>query len=197
MKTQTTSGRLCFYAFIVWIILVALFLAGMASTETAEKQEEPVETTATLEPIILEASTEPPQEPEAEKDVSTEEPAPRYSLTDTERDIVERVVMAEAGGECFEGQMLVAQCILNAAEKTSTPPSEAVVTYQYTKRRPEPTQSVKDAVAAVFDAGEVITSELIMYFYAPALVTSEWHESQTFVIEVGCHRFFTERSTEK
>ena len=25
--------------------------------------------------------------------------------------------MAEAGGESFEGQMLVAQCILNAAEK--------------------------------------------------------------------------------
>ena len=55
------------------------------------------------------------------------EPAVRYPLTDAERDVVERVVMAEAGGESFEGQMLVAQCILNAAEKRGVDPSEAVV----------------------------------------------------------------------
>ena len=33
-----------------------------------------------------------------------------------------------------------------------------------------------------------------MYFYNPALVTSDWHESQIFVAEVGGHRFFAERS---
>ena len=197
MKTQTTGSKLCFCAFIVWVLLFVLFLAGMSSTEPTEKQEEPVEKTVTLEPIVLEMSTELPEEPETEKDVSTEEPAPRYVLTETERDIVERVVMAEAGGECFEGQMLVAQCILNAAEKTGTAPSEVVVAYRYTKARPEPTQSVKDAVAAVFDKGEEITSEPILYFYAPAWTTSKWHESQVFVIEVGGHRFFAERSTEK
>lgn len=32
-------------------------------------------------------------------------------------------------------------------------------------------------------------------FYNPALVTSDFHESQIFVIEEGGHRFFTERST--
>lgn len=197
MKTQTTGSKLCFYAFIVWVLLFVLFLAGMASTEPTEKQEEPIEKTVTLEPIVLEMSTEPPEEPETEKDVSTEEPAARYVLTETERDIVERVVMAEAGGESFEGQMLVAQCILNAAEKLGISPSEAVVRYKYCKARPEPTQSVKDAVAAVFDNGEEITSEPILYFYAPARVTSEWHESQVFVIECGGHRFFAERSTEK
>lgn len=204
MKTQTTGGRLCVYAFIVWVLLFALFLAGMASTEPTENQEEPVEKTVTLEPILNELnptlnemSTGLLEKSETEKDVSTEEPAPRYVLTDTERDIVERVVMAEAGGECFEGQMLVAQCILNAAEKLEVSPSEAVVKYKYCKARPEPTQSVKDAVAAVFDAGEEIISEPILYFYAPARVTSEWHESQVFVIECGGHRFFAERSTEK
>lgn len=129
--------------------------------------------------------------PEAE-----EPPAPRYALTDAERDVVERVVMAEAGGEPFEGQMLVAQCILNAAEKTGTPPSEAIVTYKYTKSRPEPTQRVRDAVAAVFDDGETVTDEPVLYFYNPALVRSDFHESQIFVIEVGGHRFFAERSPE-
>ena len=114
---------------------------------------------------------------------------------DDERDVVERVVMAEAGGESFEGQMLVAQCILNAAEKRGVDPSEAVVLYSYTKSRPDPTQRVKDAVAAVFDRGETVVDEPILYFYNPALVTSDFHESQIFVIEEGGHRFFTERST--
>lgn len=123
------------------------------------------------------------------------EPVLRYPLTDAERDVVERVVMAEAGGESFEGQMLVAQCILNAAEKRGVDPSEAVVLYSYTKSRPDPTQRVKDAVAAVFDRGETVVDEPILYFYNPALVTSAFHESQIFVIEEGGHRFFAERST--
>lgn len=123
-------------------------------------------------------------------------PAPATETVEpTERDVVERVVMAEAGGESFEGQMLVAQCILNAAEKRGVDPSEAVVLYSYTKSRPDPTQRVKDAVAAVFDRGETVVDEPILYFYNPALVTSDFHESQIFVIEEGGHRFFAERST--
>lgn len=131
----------------------------------------------------------------AAETVEPTEPAVRYHLTDAERDVVERVVMAEAGGESFEGQMLVAQCILNAAEKRGVEPSEAVVLYSYTKSRPDPTQRVKDAVAAVFDRGETVVDEPILYFYNPALVTSDFHESQIFVIEEGGHRFFAERST--
>lgn len=125
------------------------------------------------------------------------EPTVRFYLSTSERDTVERVVMAEAGGESFEGQMLVAQCILNAAEKEGVQPSEAVVIYSYTSSRPDPTQSVKDAVAAVFDRGEVAIDAPVMYFYNPALVTSDWHESQIFVAEVGGHRFFAERSPNK
>ena len=130
---------------------------------------------------------------------ATETPEPteapvRFYLSASERDTVERVVMAESGGESFEGQMLVAQCILNAAEKEGVQPSEAVVIYSYTSNRPDPTQSVKDAVAAVFDRGEVAIDAPVMYFYNPALVTSDWHESQIFVAEVGGHRFFAERS---
>ena len=101
--------------------------------------------------------------------------------------------MAESGGESFEGQMLVAQCILTPREGGRAA-SEAVVIYSYTSNRPDPTQSVKDAVAAVFDRGEVAIDAPVMYFYNPALVTSDWHESQIFVAEVGGHRFFAERS---
>lgn len=124
-------------------------------------------------------------------------PLPRYALSDSERDLVERVVMAEAGGEPYEGQMLVAQCILNAAEKSGTAPSKAVVEYGYTTRRKKPTDSVKSAVTAVFDRGERVVDEPILYFYNPAKVVSRWHEKQIFVIEVGGHRFFAERNSEE
>lgn len=162
------------------LLTAAAIVAGISvtvSTMTAERPTVAVTTTA--------ASTQTPE--------PTEAPV-RFYLSASERDTVERVVMAESGGESFEGQMLVAQCILNAAEKEGVQPSEAVVIYSYTSNRPDPTQSVKDAVAAVFDRGEVAIDAPVMYFYNPALVTSDWHESQIFVAEVGGHRFFAERS---
>lgn len=174
------------------LVLAAILIGATCAIagHVTTRQPAAATITATGQPaidhaVIIEREPPAPQPSEA--------PAARYPLSSAERDTVERVVMAEAGGECYEGQMLVAQCILNAAEKTGTEPSAAVVTYQYTEARPEPTQSVKDAVKAVFDDGQTITDELVMFFYNPARVTSTWHESQIFVTEVGGHRFFTEK----
>lgn len=116
----------------------------------------------------------------------------RYELTAAERDTVERVVMAEGGAEPYKGQMAVAQCILNACELEGKRPEEIVIEYKYTDNRPEPTDEVKAAVSAVFDNGETVTDAEILYFYAPALCDSEWHESQSYVMTVGGHRFFEE-----
>ena len=117
---------------------------------------------------------------------------PHYPLTDWERDLVERVVMAEAGGEEYDGQIAVAQCILNASELRHLRPSEALKELKYTSARPEATEQVKQAVAAVFDDGYKLLDCDVIYFYAPALVTSNWHESQTYVTTIGGHRFFKE-----
>jgi spore germination cell wall hydrolase CwlJ-like protein len=97
--------------------------------------------------------------------------------------------MAEAGGEPYDGQVAVAQCIRDAAIKDSIRPSEVIIEYKYTPDRKEPTQSVQEAVRAVFDRGESVI-DTAYYFYAPALVTSKWHEAQEFVAELGGHRFF-------
>lgn len=176
------------------LLTAAAIVAGISvtvSTMTAERPTAADLPTPSIEqPAVV---TTPPAENTATPE-PTATPA-RYQLSASERDTVERVVMAEAGGESFAVQMLVAQCILNAAEKEGVQPSEAVVIYSYTSNRPDPTQSVKDAVAAVFDRGEVAIDAPVMYFYNPALVTSDWHESQIFVAEVGGHRFFAERST--
>ena len=117
----------------------------------------------------------------------------RYSLTETERDLVERVVMAESGGECQEGQMLVCQCILNACELDGIRPAEAIKKYAYAKGRPDAIDSVIEAVEAVFDRGVEVTEEPVVYFYAPGKVRSKFHESQRFCCEVGGHRFFSGR----
>lgn len=161
------------------VLLLGGISVAIFTTPTGSKQE-----TNILPPTTTVGTYIPDTSAPAAETVEPTEPAVRYPLTD-----------AEAGGESFEGQMLVAQCILNAAEKRGVDPSEAVVLYSYTKSRPDPTQRVKDAVAAVFDRGETVVDEPILYFYNPALVTSDFHESQIFVIEEGGHRFFAERST--
>lgn len=172
------------------LIAAAAIVAGIVMVVSTVATERPAASdTAEEQPAVVITTPEGSLETSDPTDMPV-----RFYLSASERDTVERVVMAESGGESFEGQMLVAQCILNAAEKEGVQPSEAVVIYSYTSNRPDPTQSVKDAVAAVFDLGEVAIDAPVMYFYNPALVTSTWHESQIFVAEVGSHRFFAERS---
>lgn len=133
-----------------------------------------------------------PDEPERTETVLQSTATVRYALTAAERDEIERVVMAEAGAEPYKGQMAVAQCILNACELEGKRPDEIVIEYKYTDKRPTPTDEVKAAVSAVFDYGETVTDAEILYFYAPELCTSLWHESQTYVCTIGGHRFFEE-----
>ncbi len=121
-----------------------------------------------------------------------EEETVRYKLTEEERWVVASVVTAEAAGEPYLGKVAVAQCILQACENDGIRPTEAVVTYRYAKSRPEPTEEAMRAVEAVFDRGEVATDEPIIYFYAPALVYSEWHETQVYVMTISGHKFFKE-----
>ena len=172
----------------VVVALVVLFLALQDRAQAAEVTPAP-------EPVRAEVvQYAPPPEPMPEVDVSEMESAtPRYALTVSERDIVERVVMAEAGGEGFDGQRLVAQCILNTAEAMDMRPDEVVTApNQYASPAAEASQEVKDAVSAVFDDGDMVTDEPIRFFYAPKYIYSAWHESKEFVLEHGGHRFFKE-----
>lgn len=120
------------------------------------------------------------------------EPEPTFYLTEEERTIVECMVMGEAGGEPYDGKVLVAQCILNACLKDDIQPSEVRRAYKYSGYNTDVSDSVKQAVVDVFDNGEFVTDEPILYFYAWKRGYKSWHESQDFVIEVGGHRFFKE-----
>lgn len=170
----------------VVVALVVLFLALQDKAQAAEVEPEPVEARV--------VQYDPPPTPMPEVDVSEmETTTPRYALTVSERDIVERVVMAEAGGEGFDGQRLVAQCILNTAEAMDLRPDAVVLApNQYASPAAEASQEVKEAVSAVFDDGDMVTDEPIRWFYNDKLVYSEWHEGKRFVMYFGNHKFFAE-----
>lgn len=159
--------------------------------------EEVIENNREYEHKEIVICTDEPAKPVQEIDVlanlvSTELYEPYFPLSDDERAVAEKIVMGEAGGEPYEGQVLVAQCLLNAAIKDGLQPSEIRTKYQYSGWNEEPSESVKLAVSDVFDHGYKVVDEPILYFYAPNIVKSNWHESLTFVIEVEGHRFFKE-----
>lgn len=177
-------------ALAIVIACVATSVSGTddhteSATETAERAPTPSAAANTTPPqTAQETPTSTPHE--------VEDPAPFFELTDEERKLIEQVVAAEARGEPYEGQMAVAQCILTACQKDGIRPEEAIKKYKYTTARATPTWSVMVAVSSVFDNGEFVTDEPIIYFYNPALTTSAFHERQIFVIEIGNHKFFKE-----
>ena len=199
------------YNTICGIICILLLVAAMAFALYAEEPTEidmtPVslqEETPEPEPTIESEDTPQPETtaPEAKSVVSEaqpiepihEQPYIRYQLTESERAIVERVVMAESGNQHLNGQIAIAQCILNTAEAKGMRPDAVVLApKQYAKPASagSVSYSVKQAVSAVFDHGITVTDEPIRYFYAPKYCSGSWHESAlTYVITIGDHKFF-------
>lgn len=119
---------------------------------------------------------------------------PRYNLSDADRELIERVVMAESGNQPLEGQIAVASCIYNTAAAKGMKPAEVVqVKGQYASPYAgEATDSVKQAVSVVFDEDKPV--EDVRYFYSTAGgFVSTWHESAlVYVDTIGQHRFFRE-----
>ncbi len=114
------------------------------------------------------------------------------SLSDYDRDILERLVMGEAGGEGFIGCCLVAQAIRDTMILDGYKSVESLrvsMGYQASLYN-TPNQDAMDAVSFIFDQGGAAVQHNIIYFYAPALCTSGFHESQEFVVAHNSHRFF-------
>ena len=194
-----------------WILpavlaLLALFSFVYYATGISRQQaEDKAQTTATEAP---EPTPEPAQPPayvfiygegcpvnmEALTDAWAAEAGfeKRYTITDIERYELASAITAEATGEPFAGKVAVAQCMLQACEDDGIRPLEALERYEYSSRRPEPDSEALEAVGAVFDFGYVVTHEPIKYFYAPDLASSEWHESQVYVLTINNHKFFKE-----
>ena len=122
---------------------------------------------------------------------------PFYPIAENDRYVIECIVAGEAKGEPIEGKMAVAQCLLNAMAKDGLSASEARKKYQYSgwddelqNSNPDCWVEVCEAVSRVFDDGEFVSENPILYFYAPKRVYSRWHESLNHAVTVGGHKFF-------
>lgn len=144
------------------------------------------------------------QNPVSMFNIETETPEPIFivksaiQLTDEDRWAVECMVAGESKGESLKGKMLVAQCIYNAMLKEELSASEVRIKYQYAgwdenlkSVNEKAYNEVAEAVSRVFDNGEMVVENEILYFYAPALCESKWHESLNHVVTEGCHKFFS------
>lgn len=107
-------------------------------------------------------------------------------------DYVCRVVMAETGGEYNEDLTLaVCQAIANAAVENNWTPEEVCIKYKYTRPHEYTSDFIQDICDRVFIRGEVYeASGNAQVFYNPSYGHSSYHESQSFVCEIGGVRFF-------
>ena len=110
-------------------------------------------------------------------------------------DMVCRVVTAEAGTD-RDLCMAVAQCLFNSCcrEEWKYPPTQILEQYGYTEPADWISETAREACQAIFEKGEkYYPVQNAEYFYAPQYVSSEWHESQEFITEIGGVRFFERR----
>lgn len=116
--------------------------------------------------------------------------AGKMILTAAEREMIERVVAAEARGESFEGQAAVAEVIYNRCVKRGQSVEEVIwadkqFAYPYGG---EISQDTKEAVAAVFDY-ELLSLDGAEYFHADYVLPS-WAEDMEEVCRIGNHIFY-------
>lgn len=122
---------------------------------------------------------------------------PFFNLTEADRKTIQYIVAGEAKGEPMEGKMAVAQCILNGMVKSGWTAEKVRIEYKYSgwddeleNTNSEAWAEVVEAVSRVFDDGELISDKPILYFYAPDITSSSWHESLNHAVTIGGHKFF-------
>ena len=117
---------------------------------------------------------------------------PTSAVMGYDYDYVCRVVMTETGGEYNEDLTLaVCQAIVNAAIENDWTPEEVCINYKYTKPHEYINDFIQGICDRVFIQGEVYEkSGNAQVFYNPNYCHSSYHESQSFVCEIGGVRFF-------
>ena len=113
-----------------------------------------------------------------------------YALTESERDLIERTVMHEAGW-CPDYRLLIltAQCIRNGCELFDQTPHETFDNFGYAAMSYANPRS-KKAVSDVFDKGLKCVDDDIYCYYNSTMVASAWHETQQLSIDIDGNRFF-------
>ena len=119
-----------------------------------------------------------------------------FLLSDQDRYTICCIVAGEAKGESMEGKMAVATCLRNAMAKDQISASQVRTKYKYSgwdsgleQLNPDCWAEVCEAVSRVFDDGENITENPILFFYAPKRTAGKWHKTLPHDQVIGNHSF--------
>ena len=112
-------------------------------------------------------------------------------LSASDRDLIERVVAAEARGEEYRGKVAVAQTIKDRGDLWGMSYKEVVLApNQYAPPyQGVISDEVKQAVTEVFDLGGRAFEEPVTHFFSGSSVPS-WTETKVSRGEIGRHRFY-------
>jgi len=144
--------------------------------------------------IMAEKIEEPEEQPVAEDLASEAVVASLYS--DEDMLLLAKITMVEAGYEPYEGQLAVANVILNRVEDPRFPdtirdviyaPSQFPPAHNGLLDRAEPNESVWEAVKAAVE-GENNVKDAV-YFHNPDVSSGGFWDRLTKVAEIGNHRF--------
>lgn len=175
-----------------------MFIVGYQATECETKIENPNLDSVSCEVAVVEQAENLDYEVQIQDlDLYIEEYDKLfYPISEDDRYVIECIVAGEAKGESMEGKMAVAQTILNAMVKDGLSASDVRKQYQYSGWDDELQNSnsecwaeVCDAVSRIFDDGESVTENPILFFYAPKWVDSKWHRSLPHDQTIGGHSF--------
>ncbi len=123
------------------------------------------------------------------------EKKPDISLTSEEKDLLARLIHAEAKGEPFEGKVAVAEVVINRVQDERFPDTIRGVIYENKQFQPVDNGSInkpadKEAKKAVKQAmkNHALPDETV-FFHNPTIVPQSWLNTREVVTEIGNHRF--------
>ena len=116
----------------------------------------------------------------------------KITLTEKDRDLLERLCMGEFGSGGFIGACLIAQSVKDAMCFDGFKTVEEVIKKcHYTGSTDIGTSDeCRRAVHYIFDENRDAVQHRIMYMYNPYMVQSAFHESQNFILSFAGVRFF-------
>jgi N-acetylmuramoyl-L-alanine amidase len=127
---------------------------------------------------------------------SIKEAPVKTNVTANEKDLLARLVRAEAESEIYAGKVAVATVVLNRVDSNKFPDSINAVIYQSGQFSPVTNGSISrpadpESVKAVEEAVRLNRSELggSLFFYNPATATSRWLDGRPTVTVIGNHVF--------
>ena len=178
-KGRLRIGSFYLVMFVIFALFLGILIGQVSFNMAVDFRLHQLETQ--VSPVVI----------EPEEEITEEETPVAYFINDSERDIIERVVMSESMGEPYDGQVAVAQTILDRSVLWNKTPAEVVSQdSQYADMYSgEVSQSVKDAVSDVFDYGYRAFEEPTTHFHAD-YVNPYWAEVKTSRGTIGSHRFY-------